>query len=869
MQAYDLFLTTVYFASNITSKKPLNMSLFTHYYGDTGGTKALKNGTDMEKQYIPATAERDAQELWSQQQTYTMKNNPGPVYSIDTPPPTVSGSLHIGHVFSYTQTDIFARFKRMSGLSVFYPFGFDDNGLPTERFVEKKLSIRAHEMSRSVFIKACQEESSKSAQNFVHLWQRMGLSIDWRKCYSTISDAVRKLSQESFIRLYEKEYVYRRHEPALYCTACRTSVAQAELDDKEQASLFNDIIFHDQHGTALTIGTTRPELLYACVALFYHPDDTRYQYLAGTKAIVPLYGHPVPILADEMVDPAKGTGLVMCCTFGDKTDIAWFKKYTLPYRQAVGLDGRWVEKSGVAAGLKASEARKAVLEALRTAGQLRAQRDIAHTVNVHERCKNAIEYVLLSQWFVNILDHKKELIACADRITWYPAFMKTRYKDWVENLSWDWCISRQRMYGIPFPAWHCAECSHTVVARIQDLPLDPQETPYLDGACPACGSTRLEPDTDVMDTWNTSSLTPYICYEYYNPQADSPFDAAITKDFLPMSMRAQAHDIIRTWAFYTIVKTWMHHGTVPWQSIVISGHVLSDDRQKISKSKGGASLTPELLLDQYPADAIRYWTASGGLGQDVAFSENQLKIGQRLLTKLWNAFRFIEPHVHDVSPVTPPWSFGTVNEWILHQAYRCYQEYAAHLQNYEGGIALGHLERFFWHDVCDTYLELIKHQLFNPDQYSTESVNATRWTLYHVGLRILQMYAPYIPHVTEAIYGLVYQKRVGFVSLHQTRFSRVQSEYVFEKSAAQIEVIIALVGQVRRLKTERALSLKVPLQQLTIYAPTHDTLQLLQTHAPLIKGITQAERLEYRIAQSCDAYLEQQNELWYGHVMVK
>ena len=822
----------------------------------------------MEKQYVPLTAEQEIQQFWEQHQIYATKSGSGPLYTIDTPPPTVSGALHIGHIFSYTQTDIFARFKRMSGLNVFYPFGFDDNGLPTERFVEKKLGIHAHDMSRSVFIKICQEESQKVSQDFVRLWQRMGLSIDWRKCYSTISDHVRALSQESFIRLHEKGHVYRRNEPALYCTLCRTSVAQAELDDVQAPSFFNDIVFHGHEEQQLVVGTTRPELLASCVALFYHPDDTRYHSLHNTYATVPLYGHNVPILADSAVDPLKGTGLVMCCTFGDKTDIAWFKKYQLPYRQSIGLDGRMTDMTQMLAGLKVKEARRVILEALRSAGALLTQREITHAVNVHERCKNSIEYVLLSQWFIKILEYKKELIELADRITWHPTFMKARYQDWVENLGWDWCISRQRMYGIPFPAWHCADCGHTVFARIKDLPLDPQEVPYVDGSCSACGGTALNPDTDVMDTWNTSSLSPYICYTYYQPN-ESPFTYDIVKDFMPMSIRPQAHDIIRTWAFDTIVKTWMHHDTVPWESIVISGHVLSDERQKISKSKGGAALTPELLLQQHPADAIRYWTASGGLGQDSTFSENQIKIGQKLITKLWNAFRFAGPHIQEVCPTTLPRSFGAVNEWIFHRASLCYGQYTQSLHAYEFNPALLQVERFFWHDVCDTYLELIKHQLFNPDQYNAQAIKATQWTLYHIGLRVLQLYAPYMPHITEALYGMIYQKRTGSSSVHQTRFARVQTEYVFKESANQIDAVIAVVSQVRRLKTEQGLSLKVGLDKLVIHAIDDAVLATIQQHAQLLQGVTQAMQIEFVVSDIAQPEIRQVADAWRAHVIAR
>ncbi len=797
----------------------------------------------MDKRYDNQTHEQAASKKWETEQTYTCKNNPGALYSIDTPPPTVSGSLHIGHIFSYTQTDMLARFKRMSGYSVFYPFGFDDNGLPTEKYVEKKLKVRAHELGRSAFIKLCLQETKEATKQFKDLWQRIGLSVDWNKVYSTISDDVRKISQESFIRLYKKGVIYRKHEPALYCTTCRTSVAQAELDDKELPSYFNTIVFASEQGDQLKIGTTRPELLPSCVALFYHPDDARYQKLKGTKAIVPIFGHTVPILPDETVVPDKGTGLVMCCTFGDKTDIQWFKQHNLPYKQSIGFDGKFTQDTGILAGLKVTKARERIVQELKDHDLLTEQKKITHPVNVHERCKKEIEYVVLSQWFLNILDHKDTFLEMAEQINWFPHFMKARYRDWVENLSWDWCLSRQRFYGIPFPVWHCQDCNEIVLAKIDQLPIDPQEQ-AAKGNCPKCDGTNLIPDTDVMDTWNTSSLTPYICYGLFDPEAQSVFEANDRLLFIPMSMRAQAHDIIRTWAFYTIVKTTLHDDTLPWNATVVSGHVLGDSKEKLSKSKGNNKLTPEALLERYPADAIRYWTASGALGQDVAFSENQLKIGIRLMTKLWNAFRFTKEHIaHIEDTQEKPNELGVVNEWLLHQATEAFTQYKKYLDTHEFSIALQHAEQFFWHDFCDNYLELIKDQLFNPDNYSKEHIYATRWTLYTVGLRILQLFAPYMPFITETLYGSIYQPTASPLSIHQTRFKDIQTPYAFAKSAVVMGDILHIIAQVRKLKSEHQLSLKTELQQLTIASSSTDKLAAIKEHEQLIKGVARAHEL--------------------------
>lgn len=820
----------------------------------------------MEAKYDHLSAEKQAQELWKSNNTYAAVNFSGPLYSIDTPPPTVSGSLHIGHIFSYTQTDIIARYKRMSGFSVLYPFGFDDNGLPTERYVEKKLNIRSHTLPRSEFIGLCLKETELAGQQFKALWQQMGLSADWSVCYSTISPTTQKLAQESFIALYKKGHIYRDQEPALYCTACRTTVAQAELDDIEKPSTFNDIVFKDAQGRDLIISTTRPELLPSCVALLYHPSDERYQYLKDTKAIVPIFGHEVPVFADESVDPGKGSGLVMCCTFGDKTDIAWFKKFKLPYRQSIGLDGKFMESTGILAGLKVADARAKVLEALRAENLLLTQKPITHAVNVHERCKNDIEYVVLPQWFIGILKHKETLVNLADQIAWYPAFMKARYKDWVEHLSWDWCISRQRFFGIPFPAWHCKDCGAILLADVNQLPIDPLQTPYT-GVCVSCSGSNIVPDTDVMDTWNTSSLSPYIVYAHAYPSAPSPFLSDSAERFLPMSMRPQAHDIIRTWAFDTIVKVWMHHDRVPWESIVISGHVLSDGGGKLSKSKDGGKLTPEGLLAQYPADAIRFWTASGSLGYDSAFSDNQLKIGQRLITKLWNACRFAQPHIEGIDLSVQPADLGAVNEWILHATAVVFNEYVQYLERYEFGLALQPLEGLFWRDVCDNYLELIKHQLFNPAEYAPATVAATRWTLATVILRIVQLYAPYVPHLTETIYQSLYASRVGVQSIHQTTFAALQKPFEYAASAQAMAAVLAITTHVRRLKSEHQLSLKTPLALLEIYEPDAARMAMIKDQEALIKGVAQALEVQYQMHSLDAPILEARDENWIAKVV--
>lgn len=793
----------------------------------------------MEKLYEHLKHEQSAQTLWNTNRVYAYDPNKSEkAYSIDTPPPTVSGTLHIGHVFSYTHADLVARYKRMKGYNVFYPMGFDDNGLPTERFVEKKNSTKAHLMKRSEFIALCLKETHEVEKLFENLWRQIGLSIDWSKTYSTISEQVRRTSQYSFIELYNKQLVYRKQEPALYCTTCRTSVSQAELDSAEVASSFNNIEFTTEDGQKLVIATTRPELLPACVAVFFHPEDERYKHLTNTFAITPIFEKPVRMMPDEKVDPAKGTGLVMCCTFGDQTDIHWYKTHKLPFVQVIGRDGKWSAESGPLAGLNVHDARKKILELLKESGALLEQKAITHNVNTHERCKQEIEYLILSQWFIKILDHKDRFLQLADQINWYPSFMKSRYKDWVGNLSWDWGISRQRFFGIPFPAWHCNDCSMVILAATKDLPIDPQEQAYPGKTCPQCQSSNLSPDTDVMDTWNTSALTPQINVGWPDGNPD--------KLNIPMSLRPQAHDIIRTWAFDTIVKSYYHHGSIPWHDIMISGHVLAG-KEKISKSKENSKMTPESLLSQYPADVIRYWSANGRLGADTAFSENQLKIGQRLITKLWNAFRFIEENIG--SPAQLPSNSvpkQAINQWIMHNFSNAYAQYQKQFETYEYQGALEAIEKFFWSDFCDNYLELIKDRFFNPDKYSQQDILEAKETLYNIGFGLLQTFAPFIPHITETLYQELYRAQEKAVSLHITILDNSRFSYSNQASAQLILNVLSIVAGVRKLKTEKQLSLKTDLQELIIFDTDPAILQALQSQATLLAGVTKAQVISFQ-----------------------
>ncbi len=756
------------------------------------------------KQYHPQTAEPKWEAFWQEHGVYHFDpRSDAPVYSIDTPPPTVSGHLHLGHVYSYSHTDFMARFFRMNGYNVFYPMGFDDNGLPTERLVEKWEGIRVAEVGREAFIARCLAVSERAEADYRALWLRLGLSIDWRYSYRTIDDRSRRASQASFLDLYRKGLVYRQEAPAIWCPECHTSIAQAELNDLERESTFHTLAFALENGATLEIATTRPELLPACVAVFVHPDDARFAALVGQRARVPLFGQWVPILADPGADPEKGTGAVMCCTFGDTADVAWWKTHRLPLRVVLDRAGRLTGLAGEFAGLPALEARARIVEALRAAGLHRGARSITQTVRVHERCDTPVEYVVMEQWFARVLDFKAELLAAGAQVKWHPPHMEARFREWVEGLAWDWCLSRQRTFGVTFPVWYCDACGAVMVADEDELPVDPT-TRGPARPC-ACGGTAFTPETDVMDTWATSSLTPQIVGQLLD-------DPALYAQVFPFSLRPQAHEIIRTWAFYTLVKSWHHFRAIPWRDAAISGWGLAPEGAgKISKSRGGGPMSPQEMLENFGADAVRYWTSSAGFGRDSVIDVQKIEMGAKLVTKLWNVARFAERFLADYAlPAEPP-ALSPADRWILAGAQRLIRRATEAFQAYDYAAAKHETDAFFWRDFADNYLEMAKLRLYAGDP-------AARWTLHAVLLVLLKLFAPFFPHITEEIYQGLFAAEEGAISIHCSAWPRPDAR--FDDAAALVvgDALVEIATTVRRYKSERGLALSAELAELRITA---------------------------------------------------
>lgn len=780
--------------------------------------------------YDPQAAEQRWQEYWVENGIYTYDSeaaDPNRTFTIDTPPPTVSGSLHMGHLYGFTLQDFVARFRRMYEDDTLFPFGYDDNGIASERLTERELGIRHGDFSRRDFQEKCREVCAEYEAEFTEKVQGLGASVDWNRTYKTIEPRVQRISQLSFIDLYEQGREYRRRAPAIWCPDCQTAISQVEMEDAERDSHYNDIAFTlletgeeppaeadgqeqkyptpTEPGDDIVISTTRPELLAACVAMFVHPDDDRNAHLVGGTAEVPLFGHEVPIYADERVDMDTGTGIVMSCTFGDQTDIEWYQAHDLDLRVAIDESGTLTELADEYKGLSTHEARDQIVEDLDAEGDLRDRWAITHTVNVHERCETDIEFRVTEQWYVKLLDKTDEYLEAGREMDWYPEKMFTRYKHWIEGLEWDWCVSRQRDSGIPFPVWYCQECNEEILADREDLPVDPiADDPPVD-TCPNCGHDAFTPETDVFDTWATSSLTPLI-NTGWDP-VETGTGSAVAEDFAipelyPMSLRPQGHDIISFWLFHTIVKCYEHTGEVPFESVMINGMVLDENREAMSKSKGNI-VTPDEVLAEFPVDATRFWAAGTSIGDDFPFKKGDLEAGEKLLQKLWNASKLVDQLTEPTAK--EPEELRPIDEWLLAELDEIIETVGNHLASYEFSKARNKLRTFFWNTFCDDYLEIAKQRLRDTDDPSTE------YTLVTAHRTFLELFAPLLPHICEEIWQIRYG---GGDSIHTRDWPRPQGYSAnHQAGAAAMEVISAL----RQYKTTNQLPLNAELNRVIVY----------------------------------------------------
>ena len=776
------------------------------------------------------------------------------IFSIDTPPPTVSGSLHPGHVFSYTQTDLVARYQRMRGKEVFYPMGWDDNGLNVERRVQLVTGTivdptlpydpelrrpqtvdpkaRPVPVSRPNFIALCEEVVPQFEAEYHDLWSNMGLSVDWDHTYTTIGAKATRTSQRGFLRLVERDLAYRAESPTLWDVDMRTAVAQAELKDQEVPGAYHKLVFRGPNGAGLPVDTTRPELLPACVAVVAHPDDERYQPLFGQTATTPLFGVEVPIVAHRLADPEKGTGAAMICTFGDTTDVTWWRELGLPIRAVVQRDGRlrpvtWGEDGwpsvdaasaqvayDALAGKTVKQAQKAIVELLTEVAAIEGEiRPITHPVKFWENGTRPLEIVTSQQWFIRYPD-KGELLARGNELTWWPDFMRVRYEDWVNGLIGDWNITRQRFFGVPFPVWYPIDADGVtdflspILADEASLPVDPTT------AVPAGfdESQRNQPggfaaDPDVMDTWATSSLTPQIVSGWED-------DPDLFSRTFPMDLRPQAHEIIRTWLFSSIVRSHYEHGCLPWTNAAISGFIVDPDRKKLSKSAGNMPDDPVVLVERHGADAIRYWSANGRPGMDMAFHEDQMKIGRRLAIKVLNASKFVLGLGSSSGAVTEP-----IDRAMIVELAALVDEATSAFDRFDYARALERTESWFW-SFCDDYLELVKNRAYGDGAAAGSAQAALGLALE----TLLKLFAPFLPYVTEEVWSWW---REG--SIHRSPWpdaAPLQAN-AGDADALPLRVAADVLTEVRRAKSEAKRSMRTPVLHVRV-ADTEERLAALQ-----------------------------------------
>ena len=768
--------------------------------------------------YDQRQIEKKWQKKWQEMKIYRFDFNDKnkPVYSIDVPPRYASGPLHVGHAVHYTHIDFVARYKRMRGYNVFFPLCFDVNGIPIEERVERKLNITRKDIDRHEFIKLCSEFAQKNIQTMIDQYVKLGESMDPSIYYQTDSKDYRRVTQISFIEHYEKGHIYKGEFPVNWCPRCMTAMADAEVQYMERETSLNTIKFYfvekqpdailkyhgigrDEKGFYVEIATTRPEMLPSCQIVAVNPLDERAPWLVDQKLRVPIFEKEVKIVADESVDPGFGTGIVMICTIGDKEDLKWVFKYKLPLEMSIDEEGRMTEICGKYKGMKIEDARKKVIEDLRSTGYLVKQESLLQNVGVCWRCKTPVEFILAKQWFLKTLPFKEKILEASNKMKWFPEFMKIRLVEWVNSLEWDWVISRQRYFATPIPVWECENCEHVVVARKEDCYVDPTiDKPPVE-KCPKCGG-KLKGCEDVFDTWMDSSISPLYNTFWYR-------DNENFKKLYPMSLRPQAHDIIRTWAFYTILRCILLTGDIPFENIMMGGFILSEEGKPMHASLGNV-IDPMEVIEKNSADAFRYYATTCSLGEDNPFRSKDVIHGIRLLRKIWNAESFLGNNLPDTKPKKPE-NLRKMDRWILSKYSRLVRTCTHQMDNFDFSKAIKDIEYFLWHELADHYIEMIK-----PFLYGKKSDDSIKYTICTIGLGLLKLLSPFFPHITEELYHKYYKKFEKEDSIHVSKWP--DEIIVDENAEREGERIKKIIASIRKWKAEQGIPLNKELEEVEI-----------------------------------------------------
>lgn len=779
--------------------------------------------------------ERYWQDKWQKDDIYRfIGDGTKPSYIIDTPPPYPTGATHMGHVLNWTYIDIIARYKRMRDYDVLFPQGWDCHGLPTEVKVEETHNIKKGDVSREEFRKMCVDLTSENIRLMKEQMISLGFSQDWSSEFVTMTPEYMKRTQLSFLKMYHEGLIYRGVHPVNWCPRCETAIAFAEVEYHEKESYLNYLEFQGEE-KSVVIATTRPELLSACVAVVVHPEDERYKDLAGKRLEVPLFGRSVQVVTDVEVDPEFGTGAVMICTFGDKTDVLWVNKYGLDVIEAIDEKGIMGEVSGEYKGLSIAECREKIIEDLKNKGLLKGQESVDQNVGLCWRCKTPIEILVKNQWFVAVKDLTDDIKEVSKEIKWTPPYMETRLLNWTGSMDWDWCISRQRIFATPVPVWYCSECGKVHTASEDMLPVDPAlDRP--EGKC-ECGNGQFIGETDVLDTWMDSSISPLSITGW----PDEGY-----KRYYPTALRPQGHDIIRTWAFYTILRCRALTGERPFDEIVVNGMVFGEDGYKMSKSRGNVISTAE-VLENYGADALRFWAANSVPGSDVPFAWKDVKYGYKFIRKFWNAFRFINMHIEGFTPMLSTDeihdNLNPMDKWILSKLNRLVADVTGYIESYTFANAVNKIQAFVWHDFCDEYIEGVKYRLYgDPDELKV-SREVAQFTLQTVLLTSLKILAPFTPHFTDEIYS--YMGEEG-TSIHKTHWPEVNTRLVSKRAEEKGNVGVEIIGEIRRFKSAHKISLNAPLKAVNIYSKDPDFFGEIKELSADIKGTMRIDDLTFK-----------------------
>ena len=793
----------------------------------------------MEKKYKPEIVEKKWLESWDESLYYFDAASDKPPYVIDTPPPYPTGDFHVGNALNWCYIDFLARYKRMRGYNVMFPQGWDCHGLPTEVKVEERHGISKRQIDKQEFRELCKDLTQENIAQMKGMMQRLGMSIDWSKEFVTMDDRYKRFTQLSFLKMYHDGMIYQAEHPVNWCPRCETAIAFAEVEYEDRAASLNYILFkkvggEEQEAEYVEIATTRPELLASCVAVVVHPDDGRYKDIAGKELVVPIFEHTVKVYEDESVDPAFGTGVVMICTFGDRPAVRWWKLHNLPLIASIDERGRMTEVARGYAGLSVTECKQRIIDDLNAQGLLKKREPLQQSVGVCWRCKTPIEIISTRQWFVRVM--QEDIIKASEAITWYPAHFAIRLKNWVDSMEWDWCISRQRIFSVPIPIWYCKRCGAVKVASEDEdeLPVDPSMTSPK-APCANCGGTDFVGEQDVLDTWMDSSLSA-LWVAGWDLNAGKPSGKGIE---FPVALRPQGHDIIRTWAFYTILRSLALTQKIPWHTILINGMVLGEDGYKMSKSRNNF-ISPDKVIQEHGADVFRQWAAIGGaVGSDVQFRWKDIVAASKFMQKLWSILRFAMLHLSEYQyEEGSAVNLRVVDKWLLSKLNKLVLSVTDAMENYKFDEAMKDIPIFAWNVLADDYIELVKSPLYGRS--GDEGKESAKYVLYETLKTLSKLLAPFIPFYAEEMYSYVEPGK----SVHKEHWPEVKQDMINAEAEMEGDLIADITRAVRRYKSEHGIPLNAPLGKLEIYVEDLDTGDMENATATKVEFCNDISKIE-------------------------